>query len=273
MRGIDSSSWQRGLSSLPVDFAILKISEGKTWSDPWFNEFYDLAQAAGVPVGAYVYSHATTPTAAAEEAEKALWLLNGRALPLGVYMDVEESTQFALADEDLARVVAAFCDKIRAAGYRVGIYGSTGTLWSKISPSQFGDALIWAASWGARPRFACDVWQYTDNETIVGYDGPVDGDEAMSERFEALVNGKPAPKDEENVGTYPTLEYGDGKANGRDKHVKLMQFLLDLHGCSCVWIDGEFGPKTEGALVLFKSKKGLTGETCDAPAWAALLEV
>lgn len=271
MKGIDISSWQKGLSTLPVDFAILKISEGKTWSDPCFNEFYDLAKREGVPVGAYVYSHATTPSAAREEAEKALWLINGRSVPLGIYMDVEESTQFALDDADLAAVVAAFCDTIRAAGYLVGIYGSTGTLWSKISPTQFGDALIWAASWGAKPRFSCDVWQYTDCDQISGYN--VDGDECMSPRFEALVSGiTPEPTHDED-GKYPTLVYGDGKANGRDRYVKLAQFLLELHDCPCVWIDGEFGPKTAGALAVFKGKKGLSGETCDAQTWACLLEV
>ena len=66
MKGIDISSWQKGLVSLPVDFAIFKISEGQSWVDPCFDEFYRMAT---IPVGAYVFSHAVTEDAARLEAK------------------------------------------------------------------------------------------------------------------------------------------------------------------------------------------------------------
>ena len=275
MKGIDISSWQRGLSSLPVDFAILKISEGRTWRDPCFDEFYNLANREGVPVGAYVFSYATTEETAREEANNALSLLRGRELPLGIYIDVESAEMLALSDSKLTAVVKAFCDTIRNAGYIAGAYGSSGQLWAKVGPSYVGDIFVWAASWGAKPRISCDLWQYSSGETIAGYNGPVDGDEAISERFIAMVKGSaPAPKPEPTpTDDYikikmPVLKYGDVS-----DAVKIMQVLLEIHGCSCVWNDGNFGPKTAGALSVFKSKKGLSGETCDSAAWAALLEV
>ena len=58
MKGIDISSWQKGMgadSFMTVDFAILKISEGQTFTDPCFDEFYNAALAVGVTVGAYVF--------------------------------------------------------------------------------------------------------------------------------------------------------------------------------------------------------------------------
>lgn len=273
MKGIDISSWQRGLSSLPVDFAIIKISEGRTWVDPCFDDFYALAQREGVPVGAYVFSYATTEETAREEAKKALSLLRGRELPLGIYIDVESAEMLALSDSKLTAVVKAFCDTIRNAGYIAGAYGSSGQLWAKVGPSYVGDIIVWAASWGAKPRISCDLWQYSSNETIAGYNGPVDGDEALSERFIAMVKGSapapaPAPTDDYIKIKMPVLKYGDVS-----DAVKIMQVLLEIHGCSCVWNDGNFGPKTAGALSVFKSKKGLSGETCDSAAWAALLEV
>ena len=275
MKGIDISSWQKGLVSLPVDFAIFKISEGRTWSDPCFEEFYELAKREGVPVGAYVFSYATTEEIARQEANKALSLLNGRYLPLGLYIDVESAEMLALSDSKLTAVVKAFCDTVRDAGYVAGAYGSSGQLWAKVGPSYVGDIIVWAASWGAKPSISCDLWQYTDNERISGYNGPVDGDEALSERFIAMVKGSapapaPAPTDDYIKIKMPVVKYGD-KGNA----VKLMQTLLIMKGCSCGWTgaDGDFGPKTEGALVMFKSKNGLTGETCDPQTWAALLEV
>lgn len=273
MKGIDISSWQKGLVSLPVDFAIFKISEGRTWSDPCFDEFYELAKREGVPVGAYVFSYATTEEIARQEANKALSLLKGRDLPLGLYIDVESAEMLALSDSKLTAVVKAFCDTVRDGGYVAGAYGSSGQLWAKVGPSYVGDIIVWAASWGAKPSISCDLWQYTDNERISGYNGPVDGDEALSERFIAMVKGSapaPAPTDDYIKIKMPVVKYGD-KGNA----VKLMQTLLIMKGCSCGWTgaDGDFGPKTEGALVMFKSKNGLAGETCDPPTWAALLEV
>lgn len=277
VRGIDISSWQKGLVSLPVDFAIFKISEGRTWSDPCFDDFYELAKREGVPVGAYVFSYATTEEIARQEANKALSLLKGRYLPLGLYMDVESAEMLALSDSKLTAVVKAFCDTVRDAGYVAGAYGSAGQLWAKVGPPYVGDIIVWAASWGAKPSISCDLWQYTDNERILGYNGPVDGDEALSERFIAMVKGSapvptptPTPTDDYIKIKMPVVKYGD-KGNA----VKLMQTLLIMKGCSCGWTgaDGDFGPKTEGALVMFKSKKGLSGETCDPVTWAALLEV
>lgn len=287
MKGVDISSWQRGLSSLPVDFAIFKISEGRTWSDPCFDEFYELAKREGVPVGAYVFSYATTEDIAREEANNALSLLRGRELPLGIYIDVESAEMLALSDSKLTAVVKAFCDTIRDAGYIAGAYGSSGQLWAKVGPSYVGNIIVWAASWGAKPSISCDLWQYTDNERISGYNGPVDGDEALSERFKGLITGnneeKPAPPAEDGKDTFtlpevPVLRKGDiGDA------VKAMQGELLALGYSCggkrflcghETADGIFGNVTEESVRSFQRSRNLqdTG-VADRTTRAALLGV
>ncbi len=282
MKGIDISSWQKGLdlSAAGVDFAICKISEGTTWVDPCFEDFYE---AAKCPLGAYVFSYATTEEKARREARKALTLINGRPLPLGIYIDVESPTQLQLRDSELTAVVKAFCDEIKAGGYIAGAYGSAGQLWAKVGPSYLGDdVIVWAASWGGKPRFSCDVWQYTDHEAIVGYNGPVDGDEAMSERFIALVNGTTPetpvePPDEPPVEVdgiiMPNLAYGDGKGNGKKLAVKLMQTALIYHDCKCGWMgaDGEFGNETKKALLKFQSEQSLPQTAvCQSADWKKL---
>ena len=271
MKGIDISSWQNGISADAInsqDFAIFKISEGRTWSDPCFNSFYG---AAKIPVGAYVFSYATTEAVAREEAQKALSLINGRPLPLGIFMDVENPTQLALRDSELTAVVKAFCDEIRAAGYRCGAYGSAGQLWAKVGAKYLGDdVLVWAASWGSKPRFECDIWQYTDNATIDGYNGFVDGDEALSERFIALVNGtqpQPEPTPTAEIsGNLPTLKQGD---TGDD--VKLLQAVLTARGYDCTWIDGIFGYRTRNQLTSFQHTRGLPTGDCDNATWKELI--
>ena len=285
MKGIDISSWQKGLDLAVAkpEFVICKISEGRSWVDPCFDTFYS---AAKCPVGAYVFSRATTTAAATEEARKAISLLRGRDLPLGVYMDVEDSSQLALPNDQLTAVIGAFCSTIRAEGYRVGIYGSAGNLWAKVSPNAFGDAFIWVAQWSSQqPKIPCDIWQYTDHARCDGYGGNIDGDEALSSRFIALVNGSeqadpatpdPDPTDDGEIRIkMPTLKCGDGKRNGKQRHVKIMQTALIGLGCSCGWMgaDGEFGEQTKIGLYKFQQKNGMATDcVCKNADWIKLLE-
>ena len=283
LRGIDISSWQAGIPASAlnsVDFAILKISEGTSWVDPQFDNFYLMAQ---IPLGAYVYSHATTEAEAIAEANKAVQLARGRALPLGIYMDVEEQKQLALRDSELTAVVKAFCDEIKAGGYRAGAYGSNGNLWAKVGVDYLGaDVLMWTAQWGGRPAKG-DIWQFTASDHVDGYGERVDGNKVLSERFARLVVDnpetepkpapEPSPEPSDGMVTVklPTLEYGD-----KGLHVKIMQTALIGKGFSCGWMgaDGWFGDQSKIALHEWQKKNGIEDKEvkCNAASWKKLLE-
>ncbi len=276
LRGIDISSWQAGMSASAlnsVDFAILKISEGQSWVDPQFDTFYN---AARIPLGAYVYSHAVTEAEARAEANKALSLANGRKLPLGIYMDVEEQKQLALRDSELTAVVKAFCDTVKAGGYRAGAYGSNGNLWAKVGVQYLGDDVImWTAQWGGRPQKG-DVWQFTASDHIDGYSERVDGNKVLSERFARLIT-EDTPAHEPTPTPAPTGETCDIsvtlpilKMNDHNNHVKLMQTALIGKGYNCGWMgaDGWYGEQTKIALYQFSGKT-----YCDGEVWKKLLEV
>lgn len=281
LHGIDISSWQAGISESAlnsVDFAILKISEGTTWVDPQFDNFYRMAK---IPLGAYVYSHATTEDEARAEAKKAIQLARGRALPLGIYMDVEEQKQLALRDSELTAVVKAFCDEIKAGGYRAGAYGSNGNLWAKVGVDYLGkDVLMWTAQWGGRPAKG-DIWQFTASDHVDGYGERVDGNKVLSERFARLVvdnpetDPSPDPSPDPSAGMVtvklPTLKYGD-----KGLHVKIMQTALIGKGFSCGWMgaDGWFGDQSKIALHEWQKKNGIEDKEvrCDAASWKKLLE-
>lgn len=194
MNGIDISHYQQGLDLAKakaggVEFAILKLSEGRTIQDSSFDGFFSQADACGLPVGAYVYSHAVTPSDAIAEAQYAIQLLKGRKLPLGLYMDVECYTQMALPKQQLRDTVRAFIEAVKAAGYVSGLYGSEYNLWTRVDPDDCGDTIVWVAHYGKQPDCPCDIWQSSDKGSISGYSGPVDQDVARSERFKALVRG------------------------------------------------------------------------------------
>lgn len=274
LHGIDISSWQAGMSAFSlnsVDFAILKISEGQSWVDPQFSRFYAEAQ---IPLGAYVYSHATTEAEARSEANFALGLANGKKLPLGIYIDVEEQKQMQLRDSELTAVVKAFCDTIKEGGYRAGAYGSRGNLWAKVGPSYVGDdVIVWVAQWGARPDMG-DVWQFSASDHVDGYSERVDGNKVLSERFAQIIAQdepspapSPTPTDETVTIKLPTLKQGD-----KGFYVKIMQTALIGRGFSCGWMgaDGDFGENTKIALHKFTGKKEVI---CTAEVWQRLLEV
>lgn len=283
LHGIDISSWQAGISASSlnsVDFAILKISEGTSWVDPQFDKFYLMAK---IPLGAYVYSHATTEDEARAEAKKAIQLARGRSLPLGIYMDVEEQKQLALRDSELTAVVKAFCDEIKAGGYRAGAYGSNGNLWAKVGVDYLGaDVLMWTAQWGGRPAKG-DIWQFTASDHVDGYGERVDGNKALSERFARLAvdnpepepkpSPEPSPEPSDGMVTIklPTLKYGD-----KGLHVKIMQTALIGKGFSCGWMgaDGWFGEQSKIALHKFMKANGIEAKepVCDATVWKILLE-
>ena len=261
-----------------VDFAILKISEGSSWVDPQFSTFYDMAK---IPLGAYVYSHATTEAEARSEANFALGLANKKKLPLGIYIDVEEQKQLALRDSELTAVVKAFCDTIKAGGYRAGAYGSNGNLWAKVGVDYLGaDVIMWTAQWGGRPQKG-DVWQFTASDHVDGYGERVDGNKVLSERFAQLVvdnpetDPSPVPSPDPSDGMVtvklPTLKYGD-----KGLHVKIMQTALIGKGFSCGWMgaDGWFGDQSKIALHEWQKKNGIEDKEvkCDAASWEKLLE-
>ena len=299
IKGIDISDYQRGLSvaslkAAGIDFVILKLGYGTTVTDACFAEFYEEAVSAGLAVGAYFFGLATTPENAVRDARKALSIANGRELPLGIFFDVETDEQMSMRDSALTEVVKTFCDTIRAAGYRPGAYGSNGRLWAKVGASYLGeDVLVWNASWsGSPPSRPCDVWQNSESGRVPGFNGPVDTDFCMSERFEALIKGegqqptpKPTPepkKDEDTteaayfpLSGVPVLRYGD-----RGDAVKAMQGELIAFGYSCGgkrnWRgaeipDGIFGNVTAESVRSFQRSKNITDNGIVGPKTRAAL--
>lgn len=240
MRGIDISNYQAGLDlakakSAGIEFAILKISEGRTYQDRQFDTFYQQAKSCGLPIGAYFYSHATTPDAAIAEVNFTLQLLKGRELPLGIYMDIETETQMAIPKSQLTETVKAFCRTVEASGYRSGIYGSEYNTWTRISPADFPDSLIWIAHYGKEPAIPCDLWQKSDKGSFPDYAGPVDADDVMSDRMAAIIRGTqpdPAPD--------PAAAF--------DWKVAEMQFVMKCDGFWDGEIDGIKTPKFREAI-------------------------
>lgn len=194
MKGVDISHYQNGLTIRQVrdsgnEFAVIKLTEGTWLVDAAAFDYYREAYEIGFPVGCYCYSHAVNAQQALAEAAFLLDAINGFPMPCGIFLDIEEPKMLELDHDPLLNVICGWCAGIGGRGYTPGVYGSEGTLWSKIRPEELPDGtLVWVAKWSEMPPgMPCDLWQTGDDGHVEGYDGPVDTDEARSKRFMTLV--------------------------------------------------------------------------------------
>jgi hypothetical protein len=131
--GLDVSAWQesgldfQNFANAGYDYVILRC--GTTYGkDKCFEEYYKSARAAGLDVGCYFYSYATSVSAAQTDANNMLSYIKGKVFEYPVYFDYEDPTQQNIGASDAAKICYAFMDKLKAAGYLVGMYSMSSWL-------------------------------------------------------------------------------------------------------------------------------------------------
>lgn len=179
-RGIDVSRWQGDIdwnqvAADDVSFVMLG-TRSKGAVDPYFHKNIQEAHAAGVKVGVYIYSLATTTDMAVQEADFVLNLIKDYPVSYPVAFDMEDSTQGTLSKEQLAQIANAFCGRIKEAGYYPIIYANENWLKNKLDMSLM-DYPVWVARYGAMYTYANPVmWQATNTGSVNGIAGNVDID-------------------------------------------------------------------------------------------------
>ena len=203
LKGIDISVWQSGFTNFEpfknagYGYVICKISEGQS-TDRCFEQHYGNCVKSNIPVGAYVFSHATNTSKARAEAEYALKILNGRKLGLPIFMDLEASDINYGWNVDITPVALAFGEIIKKAGYKWGVYANQSWLINKLKVDTLRDAgaMIWCAKYSdEKPTVYCDIWQYSDNGTVPGFSHKVDMNITMTD----VLNSAPVEIPQEEI--------------------------------------------------------------------------
>lgn len=193
--GIDVSDHQNSINWAAVkadgvDFAILRIgyrgsTEGELYEDSRFADNVLGAQAAGMPIGVYFFSQATTEDEAREEARFVLQKLSEQGLSpetlaYPVVFDQEpaegDGRANGLSSDQYTKNALAFCQVIEEAGYRPMVYGNQHDMASR-NIDQLESYPVWYAEYGsAVPSADFDfvMWQYTNEGSVRGIDVPVD---------------------------------------------------------------------------------------------------
>lgn len=197
MNGIDVSThngyidWGKVKASGQVDFAILRCGFGREHPrqiDSRFERNYTECARLGVPVGAYHYSYALSPEDAEREAEFCLKLLKGKKFSYPIWYDIEEKSHVKRGNcDDIAK---AFCDKLEAAGYFVGVYTFDSFARTNLTDKTKVRYAMWIARIGGEPRYSpYGMHQHSWTGVVDGISGRVDMN-VCNRNYPGVIIGK-----------------------------------------------------------------------------------
>lgn len=169
-KGIDVSKWNGNIdwdtvATTDVDFVIIRCGYGTdstSHDDQKWLRNVTACERLGIPYGVYLYSYATSTSAAQSEANHALRLLSGHHPQLPVYYDLEDSSISSKCSKaQIATNASVFCNAMENAGYTPGIYANV--YWRKtyLTSSVFNNWSFWVAQYNTRCTYtgSYDLWQ------------------------------------------------------------------------------------------------------------------
>ncbi|MDL2300520.1 glycoside hydrolase family 25 protein [Clostridiaceae bacterium OttesenSCG-928-D20] len=191
--GIDVSehqgeiNWQKVADS-GVEFAMIRVGyrgyiHGIVCEDLFFRQNIEGARAAGIKVGAYFFSQATSVAEGREEAAFALSLLEGYSLDLPLAFDWERITSgSARTDETTGAVVTdaaiAFTSAVKKAGLSPMVYFNKKLGYYEYELNRLSHVPFWVSSLTPFPDFYYEhsIWQYSFSGEVDGINTSVDLD-------------------------------------------------------------------------------------------------
>lgn len=186
--GLDISEFQvvtdfNAIKDAGIDFVILRIGFGPKSDysfvdDARFEEYYKGAKDAGLKIGAYYFSYATTIDEVDKEIDYVLNKLKDKQIDLYVSYDWENWKDFKHAHmsfTDLNRMAKKFVKAMNDHGYKGMNYGSKAYLeeiWNLY------DIDTWLAHYNKETSYAkpFNIWQITDEGRVDGITNLVDVD-------------------------------------------------------------------------------------------------
>ena len=189
--GVDVSYYQgnidwKQVKESGIEFAIIRIGyrgygkEGKMAEDKMAYQNLKGALNAGLKVGVYFFSQATTVEEALEEADFVLKRIKDYDITMPVVFDWEYISEEARTAHVDARTLTdcylAFCGKIREAGYTPMAYFNTYQSRQLMYLTELEEYPFWLALYSSRMTFPyrIEMWQYTPYGRVPGIQGEVD---------------------------------------------------------------------------------------------------
>ena len=201
--GIDVSRYQGDIdwaqvAASGVKFAIIRAgsqNSGGPYIDPYFEQNYAGAKAAGIAVGAYIYAYAETEAEQNDEILTILPALKGKTFEYPVFVDVEDKSLTGIGKAALTQLVKRYMDIIDQKGFAPGWYSYTNYINSYLCPEVLADYPLWVADYRSSLGYTGDyhIWQYTSKGTVPGISGAVD----LNRDYRHYIASTGAPAEEQ----------------------------------------------------------------------------
>ena len=212
-----------------IDFAIIRAGgryygrngSGALYEDVLFDQNMQGAIAAGLDVGAYLFSNAITVEEAIAEAD----LLLSRLEPYWEhitypvvcdweYLGGNESRAYGVDSETITDCINAFCSRVREAGYTPMLYFNKFCGYVKMDLRDLKQYDFWFAEYTKYPSCVYDFqfWQYSSSGKVAGIRTNVDMDLCFVPFGKGLQNTPDDPEPE--PAQEPDASAGDMIENG-----------------------------------------------------------
>lgn len=233
--GVDVSKWNGKIDwgkakKAGVQFALVRMayrgysSSGSMGIDKTGVTNLKNALAAGIPVGAYIFSQATTEAEAKAEADLLISQVKGYKITLPLVMDFEYfsdsgKNEGRLYDAKLSKSKAtaicnAFCARVASKGYTPMVYANADMLKNKLNASDISkNYMIWLANYTSKTTYTGDYnfWQYSAAGAVDGIGGRVDMNFRYIKKDTSGLTGDPADTTASGTLKTPAL-----KASGKN---------------------------------------------------------
>lgn len=167
------------LRAVSTNRKLSKRADG-LYIDPTFEINYRNAKAAGLDVGVYYYTNATSEAMADAELALLRQAVRGKELTLPVAVDLESLNLVGMPYGDLSNLAAYHLEQIEKMGFFAQLYTYTSYANAHLDMARLsGRWDVWLADYtGKTPkvRFKYNAHQHTSKGSVPGINGPVDLD-------------------------------------------------------------------------------------------------
>ena len=239
IKGIDVSkhngtiNWSKVKSS-GIKFAIIRGGFGTDTIDPKFKSNIEGAINAGLDVGVYWFSYATSESKSKVEATKCLEVLKPykNKIKYPIFFDFEyDSVNYAkkkgvaITKTLASNMAKVFLEAVKREGYNVGLYTNIDFSNNYFTSEVLNTYDVWIAQYRNNCTYSgkYTMWQYSEKGSVSGITGNVD------------LN-------------YCYKEYAKTTTVKSDNNVKALQTALNKSYNCKLSVDGSFGPKTKAAV-------------------------
>lgn len=165
-----------------IDFAILRLgwigNKNNHTLDSQFERNYSECKRLGIPVGVYVYNYCNNTETVKSGANWTVSKLNGKALELPVYIDMEDNSIAGCGKDGLTNICIAFNSIIEANGRWAGVYANANWFNNYLNKNEIKRRYTtWIAHYTSgtdKYKGEYDIWQNSSSGRISGIAGNTD---------------------------------------------------------------------------------------------------